>query len=337
MSSLELSSLVQALQEIDEGEKISELLESAENARSSRNLEDASKLIKQALDQSLEFFPGGSKDQLLVQLDGTQEKIEALLDSDVTLESALDILVMRSQLLLMSAELNMDSGSFAAAMSELDEAQSISEKLSDEVAAARCIRTRGMLLLMRREIHAAEEALLRAVALCKSAGDMQEEVETLKLLLRLHRDRPKMFDRCCELYHQMLEALQAAGNMLEVNKTLLELGQFRLKKHLADTEGGSELEFAELEMTDLDLQGALSFFEGEESDNEDCLAEALIATGTVKMLLGDQAASIDALERARALYERQGDEDGERRASDLLHQVRKIMDKVDSTSVTPVS
>jgi hypothetical protein len=42
-----------------------------------------------------------------------------------------------------------------------------------------------------------------------------------------------------------------------VNETLLQMGQFRLRKHLADTESGAEMEYAEVEMTDLDIQVAM--------------------------------------------------------------------------------
>jgi hypothetical protein len=46
--------------------------------------------------------------------------------------------------------------------------------------------------------------------------------------------------------------------METVTVKLLVLGQFRLRKHLADTEKDCDLEFAELEMTDLDIQGVIA-------------------------------------------------------------------------------
>mmetsp|Transcript_74329 Transcript_74329/g.108991 ORF Transcript_74329/g.108991 Transcript_74329/m.108991 type:complete len:107 (-) Transcript_74329:289-609(-) len=106
------------------------------------------------------------------------------------------------------------------------------------------------------------------------------------------------------------------------------------------------MEFAELEMTDLDIQGAVTFFqaqlaEGLGGEMEDevkvKLAEALTACGTVKMLLGDQPGAEEALGQARSLYTQLGDEDGELSAAGLLTDVTRIMDKVDSTSVTPIS
>jgi hypothetical protein len=90
--------------------------------------------------------------------------------------------------------------------------------------------------------------------------------------------------------------------MEAVTATLLVLGQFRLRKHLADTEKDGDLEFAELEMTDLDIQGAVAYLEsqladaggggGELEDELKCkLAEAQTACDTIKMLIGDQPAA----------------------------------------------
>ena len=59
---------------------------------------------------------------------------------------------------------------------------------------------------------------------------------------------------------QLLEAHQADGDTAAVNSALLQLGQFRLQRHLADTSSGVELSFAQLEMTDMDLSGALEYF-----------------------------------------------------------------------------
>mmetsp|Transcript_80088 Transcript_80088/g.214390 ORF Transcript_80088/g.214390 Transcript_80088/m.214390 type:complete len:134 (+) Transcript_80088:138-539(+) len=127
----------------------------------------------------------------------------------------------------------------------------------------------------------------------------------------------------------------------------------RLRRHLGDTSSGKDVDFAELEMTDMDLSSALQAItdiadgtsKGQEDGDEDGagssksaiarLAEALTAVGTVKMLLGDQPAAVDALERARAEYDNRGDDEGSQKAEALLTDVRRIMDKVDSTSVTP--
>merc|ERR1712216_16632 len=89
-----------------------------------------------------------------------------------------------------------------------------------------------------------------------------------KLIAQLHEGRASSFDYCCELFHQALEALQAEGDMDAVNETLLQMGQFRLRKHLADTESGAEMEYAEVEMTDLDIQGAVSHFQAQLSEAE---------------------------------------------------------------------
>ncbi len=59
---------------------------------------------------------------------------------------------------------------------------------------------------------------------------------------------------------QLLEAHQSDGDTAAVNLALLQLGQFRLQRHLADTSSGVELSFAQLEMTDMDLSGALEHF-----------------------------------------------------------------------------
>ena len=92
------------------------------------------------------------------------------------------------------------------------------------------------------------------------AGETKDEAATLQLLIDLYKGRANMYDRVCELYHELLEALSAEEDARGVNTALLQLGQFRLQKHLADTATGSELVFAELEMTDMDLGGALEFF-----------------------------------------------------------------------------
>ena len=48
-----------------------------------------------------------------------------------------------------------------------------------QVAAARCKRSEGMLLLMTKDIKGAEEALNAAIDLCRKAGDGKEELETV--------------------------------------------------------------------------------------------------------------------------------------------------------------
>jgi hypothetical protein len=140
----------------------------------------------------------------------------------------------------------MDKGQFEAAHKCLSEAYTISLKISDEVAAARCKRSEGMLLLMKKDVKGSEQALDEAIRLCRNAGDGKEEVETVKLVAQLHEGRDSKFEHCCELFHHALETLQAEGDMEAVTATLLVLGQFRLRKHLADTEKDGDLEFAEL-------------------------------------------------------------------------------------------
>jgi tetratricopeptide (TPR) repeat protein len=258
---------------------------------------------------------------MLDELDGSTEKIEQLVDVGEQAEEALNVLVMLSQLLLLRGELGMDKGQFEAAHKCFSEAYTISLKISDEVAAARCKRSEGMLLLMKKDIKGSEQALDEAIRLCRNAGDGKEEVETVKLVAQLHEGRDSKFEHCCELFHHALETLQAEGDMEAVTATLLVLGQFRLRKHLADTEKDGDLEFAELEMTDLDIQGAVAYLQsqladaggggGELEDELKCkLAEAQTACGTIKMLIGDQPAAEEALGRACKFYKEMVDDDG---------------------------
>lgn len=278
-------------------------------------------LALQGLELVEEYLPPTTRAMMLDELDGTTEKIEELVEAGEQAEQALNVLVMLSQLLLLRGELGMDKGQFDAARKCFSEAYAISLKISDEVAAARCKRSEGMLLLMRKDVKGSEKALDEAIALCRSAGDGKEEVETVKLVAQLHEGRDSKFEHCCELFHHALEALQAEGDMEAVNATLLVLGQFRLRKHLADTEKGGDLEFAELEMTDLDIQGGLAYLQsqlaeagdgGGEAEDElkSKLAEAHTACGTIKMLIGDQPAAEEALGQACKYYEEMGDDDG---------------------------
>lgn len=329
-------------------DRIAELLESAEAARETKQCERASDYCTQAMDLVEGCVPASTRALMMEKLDGSTEKIEELVEAGEQAENALNVLVMLSQLLQLRGELGMDKGHFEAARADLSEAFAISVKISDEVAAARCRRSEGMLLLMRKDIKGAEEALSEAIQLCRSAGDGKEEVETVKLVTQLYEGRDSKFDHCCELFHHALEALQRDGDIDAVNSTLLLLGQFRLRKHLSDTESGTEMEFAQLEMTDLDIQGAVTYFQAQLDEAGDCageaedglrskMAESLTASGTIKMLLGDQPGAEAALKDACRMYKDMEDEDGEQRADALLSDVTRIMNKVTSTSTTPIS
>jgi tetratricopeptide (TPR) repeat protein len=347
-------------------DRISEMLESAEAAQETKQAERAADYCAQvvwypgcmcacvperrlnpskALEQVEQFMPATTKAMLLAHLDGSTEKLEELVEAGQQAEEALNVLVMLSQLLLLRGELSTDKAAFTDAAQHFAEAHSIALKISDEAMAARCKRSEGMLLLMKKDIKGAEAALDEAIQLCRKAGDGKEEAETVNLITQLHEGRDAKFDHCCELFHHALEALQAEGDMDAVNSTLLKLGQFRLRKHLGDTEKGGEIEFAELEMTDLDIQGAVSHYQtqvaaggGEELQlAQGKLAEALTASGTIKMLLGDQPGAEEALDAAHKLYGDIGDEDGGDRAAALLSDITRIMDKVQSASVTPIT
>jgi tetratricopeptide (TPR) repeat protein len=329
-------------------DKIAELLETAEAARETKQTERANDYCSQAIDLVEGCLPAKTRAAFLEKLDGSTEKIEELVEAGEHAEQALNVLVMLSQLLQLRGELGMDKAQFDAARADLSEAFAISVKISDDVAAARCRRSEGMLLLMRKDIKGAEEALGEAIQLCRSAGDGKAEVETVKLVVQLHEGRDSKFDYCCELFHHSLEALQADGDMEAVNSTLLLLGQFRLRKHLSDTESGKEMEFAQLEMTDLDIQGAVTYFQAQLDEAGDSAGEAedglrskmagaLTASGTIKMLLGDQPGAEAALKSACKLYKDMGDDEGEQSADALLSDVTRIMNKVDSTSTTPIS
>ena len=370
-------------------DRISEMLESAEAAQETKQAERAADYCAQviwypgcmcacvpvrrlnpskALEQVEHFMPATTKAMLLAHLDGSTEKLEELVEAGQQAEEALNVLVMLSQLLLLRGELSTDKAAFTDAAQHFAEAHSIALKISDEAMAARCKRSEGMLLLMRKDIKGAEAALDEAIQLCRKAGDGKEEAETVNLITQLHEGRDAKFDHCCELFHHALEALQAEGDMDAVNSTLLKLGQFRLRKHLGDTEKGGDPEkfkqFAEayavlsdvekkriydstgeLEMTDLDIQGAVSHYQtqvaaggGEELQlAQGKLAEALTASGTIKMLLGDQPGAEEALDAAHKLYGDIGDEDGGDRAAALLSDITRIMDKVQSASVTPIT
>jgi len=332
------------------------LLENAEAARATKQEDRALDYLNEALKLTGECFGDdkGARDKILSSLDGTQDKVMALMEGGEALEEALDVLVTEAQALLLRGEAHMDKGQAKQALADLDAAEALSRKLCDDAAVSRCLRSRGMLCLMRKEVTKAEDLLTQAVAICRQAGESKEEAATLKLLIDLYKGRANMYDRVCELFHELLEALSSEEDTTGVNTALLQLGQFRLQKHLADTSNDSELVFAELEMTDMDLGGALDFFaaqvsedasEGPEEVGEDGpaespvqrYAEALTAMGTIKMLLGEQLASTDSLAKAVEMYRRCGDEEGEARASGLLGDVKRIMDKVDSTSVTPIN
>ena len=347
-----MGELLKALQDATKtpgsSDRISELLESAEAARETKQTERAGDYCTQALDLVEGCLPATTRALVLDKLDGSTEKIEELVEAGEQAEEALNVLVMLSQLLLLRGELSMDKGHFEVARADMSEAFAISVKISDELAAARCRRSEGMLLLMQKDIKGAEEALGEAIQLCRSAGDGKEEVETVKLVTQLHEGRESKFDHCCELFHHALEALQSEGDMDAVNSTLLLLGQFRLRKHLADTEKGAEMEFAQLEMTGLDIQGAVSYFQtqleeagdgaGEMEDGlRSTMAEALTASGTIKMLLGDQPGAEAALNSAAKMYRDMGDDDGEQRADALLSDVTRIMNKVSSASTVSSS
>ena len=58
--------------------------------------------------------------------------------------------------------------------------------------AARCKRSEGMLLLMRKDIKGAEAALDEAIQLCRKAGDGKEEAETVNLIAQLHEPGRKV-------------------------------------------------------------------------------------------------------------------------------------------------
>lgn len=92
------------------------------------------------------------------------------------------------------------------------------------------------------------------------AGESKEEAATLRLLIDLYKNSENQYERVCELHHELLEALSAEEDSEGINVALLQLGQFRLQRHLADTSNGAELAYAELEMTDMDLSGALEYF-----------------------------------------------------------------------------
>jgi len=183
----------------------------------------------------------------------------ALMDSGEAVEGALDVLVTEAQIRQLSAEAHMDKGQLLEAKGDLEVAEEISAKLSDEVETARCLRSRGMLCLMQKDVATAEELLRRSVQMCRTAEEPKEEAAALKLLIKLHGQSEGRFDRVCELYHELLEAHQRGGASHAVSMTLLRLGQFRLEKHLSDTSKGVELEYADLEMTDMDLGGALDY------------------------------------------------------------------------------
>lgn len=317
-------------------EIVQTLLESAEAARATQQADRALAYSDEGLSTLSSFFKGASRDTLLSSLDGTQEKVVEVMDGGEACEKSLDALVTEAQLRQLRGELLLDLGKLSEAEQELEIARTLSVKLCDDVAVGRCLRSEGMRLLMKKELNKAEEKLEAAVKCCHQAEDPKEEAATLKLLIPLYKATPNRYDRCCECFHQMLEALQAEGDMEGVSATLLDLGNFRLNRHLNDTTGGSELEFAELEMTDLDLQGALQYYQENGGEDPSQLPEVLVSVGTIKMLLGDQAASVAALEQAKQLYEEQKDDDGVERANGLLSDVKRIMDKVDSTSVTPI-
>jgi tetratricopeptide (TPR) repeat protein len=340
------------------------LLENAESARATKQTERVVDYCTTALGLARGCL-GDTRGQVLNALDGSHDKLVEVMESGDALEGALDVLVTEMQVLQLRAEAFMDKGQTKEARGDLEECEMVSTKLCDDAAIARCLRTRGMLCLMRKEVKEAASLLERAVERCREAEEPSEEAYALKLLIKLHSESAQMYDRVCELYHQLLEAHQSGDNTGAVSETLLDLGQFRLRRHLTDLEKGVELEFADLEMTDMDLGGAVSALEAaaeagdddggagdtdevDEATGEACheadgrrrapavlLAEALTAVGTLKMLLGDQEEATGALERASGIYRARGDADGESKCDELKKDVRRIMDKVDSTAVTP--
>lgn len=344
------------------------LLENAESARATKQTERVVDYCTAALGLSRGCL-GETRGQVLNALDGSQDKLVEVMDSGEALEGALDVLVTETQVLQLRAEAFMDKGKTKEAQADLEECEMVSTKLCDDIAIGRCLRTRGMLCLMRKEVEEAADFLERAVERCREAQESKEEAYSLKLLIKLHSERGQLFDYVCGLYHQLLEAHESGDDTAAVSETLLDMGQYRLTRHLTDLEKGIELEFADLEMTDLDLSGAVAALEAaveagdddggaDEIDEEDeagagqgegvlgvgrkrspavLLAEALTAAGTLKMLLGDQEEATGALERASGIYRDRGDVDGEAKCRELLVDVRKIMDKVDSTAVTPSS
>jgi tetratricopeptide (TPR) repeat protein len=136
------------------------------------------RLAPQGLDLVEGYLPPTTR---AMMLDGSTEKIEQLVAVGEQAEEALNVLVMLSQLLLLRGELGMEKGQFEAAHKCFSEAYTISLKISDEVAAARCKCSEGMLLHMKKDVKGYEQALDEAIRLCLNAGDGKEEVETSSL------------------------------------------------------------------------------------------------------------------------------------------------------------
>jgi len=178
------------------------LLENAESARATKQTDRVLDYCAEAVTLSVGCL-GEQRQVLLGALDGTQEKVMALMDSGEAMEGALDVLVTEVQIRQLSAEAHMDKGQVQEAKGELEVAEELSAKLSDEVETARCLRSRGMLCLMQKDVKTAEDLLRRSIELCRAAEDPKEEAAAIKLLIKLYRQSEGMFERVCGLYHEV--------------------------------------------------------------------------------------------------------------------------------------